>query len=206
MRFGRILRGAALASMAIGAWVAVSAPALAQKSEIANEKDAEARGRERASGVILKVDRPKTKDSEGSSSPLKLTINTNIVWRDWARDQSQTKDKGPAEKDARKGRESIGTKGEPSDPNSLVVVVVDPETRIRTRFRSPVDETTTGSEKPDRKRSDAPKAVRFHADDLKPGLFVEVDYHRVKSQEVAVRVSVIRPIGGPESGSADKPK
>jgi hypothetical protein len=205
MRFGRISRGATVAFLAVGAWVAVSAPALAQKSEVAQEKEAEARGRERASGVIVKVDRPKTEDSKGPSH-LKLTINTNVVWRDWARDQSQTRDKGPAGKDARKGRESVGTVGEPADPYSVVVVVVEPETRIRTRFRSPVDETTTGSEKPDRKRSDTRKAVRFHADDLKPGLFVEVDYHRSKSQEVAIRVSVIRPIGGPDSGSADKPK
>jgi hypothetical protein len=172
---------------------------------------------ERASGVILKVEKiqrnvttaaaptgERVKAANESPYTHRLTININAVWRDWARDQARLYDSGPPSKDAAKGNNSVATKGEPADRNNLVVIDIGPETRVETRFRAPDDETTKGSRTPESVRSGAPKdetsrqsakPVQFRLEDLKPGLFVEVDFRHLSGQNPATTVTVIRPIG-----------
>jgi hypothetical protein len=157
---------------------------------------------QRASGVILKVER-------AAGRQTRLTINTNAVWRDWSRDQAKVNDTGPAKKDAARGENSVATIGEPADKNSLVVVDVVPDTRVETRFRSPEVESSKGSKEPaktDSQRSSSAKPVQFRDEDLNPGLFVEVDFSHSNARNPASTVLVIRPIGGPASGAADRTK
>lgn len=238
MRLGRVAGGSTVAAVVVAVWVTLPGLSLAQRtkaqprsSSSSSSSKNESR-KERASGVITKVERVKSGATPGSTirkeaeagreraATHRLTINTNAVWRDWARDQAQMQDRGSARKDAAKGDNSVAAKGEPVDANSLVVVDVGPETRIETRFRSPDDETSKGSrtpeavggdgEKSDGRRKPAAKAVRFRVSDLKPGLFVEVDFRHVTAQNPASTVAVIRPIGGPDAspkaGSIDASK
>ena len=228
MSFGRITLGAAVAAATM---VALPGPSSAQNSKARQDGrvSTPAKGsaeKERASGVIVKVDEVKsgsTSDSPKDQGERKgrdrathrLTINTNAVWRDWARDQSQARDNGSPKKDAAEGKNSVATRGEPADNNSLVVVDIVADTRVETRFRSPDDETSKGTKEPEpvskkvgpgRNNSTASRPVRFLAADLKPGLFVEVDFRHASAQNPASILTVIRPIGGPDSGSADRPK
>ena len=158
---------------------------------------------------------------EGKKGPvlLRLSINTNAVWRDWARDQAQVRDEGSPKKDAAKGANSVATKGQPADENSLVEVVVASSTRVETRFRSPTDETSKGETTPGKVKSDestsskvtpAGKPVQFRAEDLLPGLFVEAEFPQPgsKDKDTAATVTVIRPISvlnsSPPAQSAPK--
>jgi len=225
MRFGRTFHAAAAAALA-AVWTV--SPAFGQSK--ADEKRQSQPGRspeslralarnERVSGVIVKVEHFVKGASPGSTiereavagrnHPVtyRLTVNTNAVWRDWARDQARMQDSGPAKKDARRGENSVATAGEPADRNSLVVVDIGPETKIDTRFRAADDETGKGSKSPEavvgkdagRTGRSSAKPVQFRTSDLKPGLFVEVDFRHVTAQNPASAVAVIRPIGGPAS-------
>jgi len=151
---------------------------------------------QRASGVIVKVDRAQTRDG---SEKLILSINTAAVWRDWARDQAAESPRRSARKDARDGAESVATKGEPKDKNTLVKVEVVHDSRIETRFRALDDESKKGDRTPateganTRRRSAKPP--QFRMADLKPGLFIETDFGRKDERNVARTLTVIRPTG-----------
>ena len=87
------------------------------------------------------------------------------------------------------------------------MIEVGSDTKVETRFRAPDDETSAGTKTPETAKGDSKsKAVHFGAKDLKEGLFVEVNFRTEKAVNTATTVSVIRPIGGPDSGSADRPK
>ncbi len=185
-----------------------------QKKDATTGSKGETPGAERVSGVILKVEKVEGRAAAGSKakgeakgSPvlLRLSINTNAVWRDWARDQAQARDEGSPKKDAIKGANSVATTGQPADENSLVVVDVGSETRVETRFRSPTDETSKGVKAPGEVKSDeatrsketpAGKPVQFRAEDLQAGLFVEADFRQSgpRANDRASTVTVIRPI------------
>lgn len=177
------------------------APALRGQEAPTPAKDAPPK-KEIVSGVILKAE----KVADAQAAPrLRLTINTNAVWRDWARDQAKARDEGSPKADAAEGAKSVGTLGQPVDENSVEVVEVAEATKIETRFRSPTDETTKGETSPEKVKSDegtpakAPakgKTVRFRAEDLLPGLFVEAEG---KPNAPAATLTVIRPIEAPEA-------
>ena len=136
-----------------------------------------------------------TKEHSERRTKIRLTINTDAVWRDWARDQAQAKDTGPTSKDIAKGKNSVATKGEPLDANSSIIVEIVADSKVETRFRTLDDETSKGDKKPEgATRDEASKAVEFHTYDLKPGLFIEVDFKLVKTENVAKTITVIRPI------------
>jgi hypothetical protein len=203
----------ALLVIVIGSGLAI---ARQQKEAPPSEKKAQASPTERIAGVILKATPAVTKVSGSSTDKqeaeakkgevtLWLSINTNVVWRDWARDQSQASDPGPPKKDAAKGANSVATKGQPVDENSLVLIGIGPETKIETRFRSPADDTTKGVKTPEKVASDdgtttkkapATKAVKFRAEDLLPGLYVEVEsrHSDAQNKNPASTVTVVRPI------------
>jgi hypothetical protein len=213
MSLGILGRGKTVVAMASALLVVTSGLGLARQKEVqAPSEKARASSTEKIAGVILKAvpvsKKGKEKaDGKKGAVPLRLSINTNAVWRDWVRDQSQTRDEGPAKKDAAKGANSVATKGEPTDDNSLVVIDVVTETRIETRFRSPTDDTTKGVTTPEKvaaddgttsKKTSTAKPVQFRAEDLLPGLYVEVEYRHSDAQNQktnrASTVTVIRPI------------
>jgi hypothetical protein len=225
-------------SLATAALVAASGLCLAQEGKV-KAKSGESKGSppaERASGVIVKVE-PVTKGATPGStitdeakkgrqvpSTVRLTINTAAVWRDWARDQATEDVTKSARKDAEKGQNSVATKGQPTTPDTTVMVDVGPDTRVETRFRSPTDETSKGAATPEEAReedegtSDAAKSKsragksaskekeegpRFGVGDLKPGLFVEAEYRHLTAQNPASVVTVIRPLGGPDTSAKE---
>jgi hypothetical protein len=196
--------------------VSIHAPGLAQEPKeapAAKSKLAVVRA-ERASGVIVKVEpiakvdsgRSKHDDSKETDADkahrVRLTINTDAVWRDWARDQVSANATQTPKKAAEKGAKSVATKGEPQTANSLVVIALTPASKVETRFRTLTDETTKGAKTASAARSDEPgrsksrdsKSPHFAAADLRPGLFVEVDFRRHDGADQASTVTVIRPV------------
>jgi hypothetical protein len=197
--------------------VGASGPGLGQQQKDASTSAKRDPSRaERVAGVILKVekvakggadDAKAGKEGEGKTGTavLRLSINTNVVWRDWARDQAQARDEGSPKKDAAKGANSVATKGQPADENSMIVVEVASGTKVETRFRSPTDESSKGVTSPEKVKSDESttskvnptgKPVEFRAEDLLPGLFVEAEFRKsgTRDRNTASTVTVIRPI------------
>ncbi len=213
----------------VAASLLLAAPAFAQTTETKEKEKtlpppADAR-HQLTTGVIVKaepVNRDGTPANDPAASPrfVRLTINTAAVWRDWVRDQAGTEPKSPRAAAAR-GEKSIATAGEPRSADTLTTVVMAFDTRIETRYRSSTDEVSEGARTPDgaakaEARADpadtstgrvdrsAAKPVKFAAEDLKPGLWVEVHYKDAKSREKATLVRVMRPVGGPATSAADE--
>jgi hypothetical protein len=205
---------------------------------LANEKQASLqrseRGRaEKTSGVITKLKGAQSGDS-GARESWKLSINTDVVWTDFVRDQATDPAKAArtgTDKAAAKGRESVATKGHPQGGQMVVTVNLDEQTEITMRYRSATDSISEGSATPEgagkvetaidnasgRKSAGAAdsdrrgskrqtlKARKLDPKELKPGLWVEVEYRQVGKQNQARRVTVMRPVGGSDT-SPDKEK
>jgi hypothetical protein len=200
--------------VAVASVLIVGTSGLGQQQQDASTKGNSSRA-EKVAGVILKVekiakggasDSKAAKDEANKGTVLlRLSINTNVVWRDWVRDQAQVRDEGSPKQDAAKGANSVATKGQPVDENSLVVVEVASGTKVETRFRSPTDESSKGGTSPEKVKSDESttskvaqtgKPVEFRAEDLLPGLFVEAEFRKAgaRDKNTASTVTVIRPI------------
>jgi len=189
---------------------------------------------QRASGVIVKVE-PIRKDAQARSDTVarekgrapthRITINTAAVWRDWVRDQTGVAPGAAPREVAKRGANSVATKGEPETAGTLVVVDIGPGTKIETLFRESTDETSKGGRTPaearaanedpaatkapaDSSKREKPgersRITQFQVDDLQPGLFVEVDFAQKDARDVASTLSVLRPIGG--SDTPDRPQ
>jgi hypothetical protein len=113
----------------------------------------------------------------------------------------------------------------------VVTVDIDPRTEVTMRYRSATDSIGEGSATPEgagkaeaasdnasgRKGAGAAdsdreskrqtlKARKLDPKELKPGLWVEVEYRQdAKEKQVARRVTIMRPVGGPDT-SPDKEK
>ena len=188
-----------------------------------------ARDDERASGVIVKVEsirkgaKSRSDDvpgEKGQSATHRLTINTAAVWRDWVRDQAGVSPNASPREQARRGNNSVATKGEPQSEDTLVVVDIGPNTWVETRFRASTDETSKGAKTPaaareagedpatEKKGDPSTRATRssgstrFQADELQPGLFVEADFVHNDAHNLASALTVIRPVGGPDNASS----
>jgi len=188
-----------------------------------------------ASGVIVKSEPvtkgdssakgsdPASKDAKPAPRSVRLTVNTAAVWRDWVRDQATATPKSPSQA-ASDGNKSVATAGEPVSADTLVVVELTPETKVETRYRSATDELSEGGKTPqDAAKAEAatdpadtsnaksppsssPKQPTFKADDLKPGLFVEVTFGSAQNKDRATLIRVMRPIGGANiPAGAEKP-
>jgi len=188
---------------------------------------------QRVSGVIVKAEmisrgaKSKSADVErekGQAPTHRVTINTAAVWRDWVRDQAGVRADASPREQAKRGANSVATRGEPQTGDSLVVIDIGPTTRVRTRFRASTDETSQGAKTPaealaanedpaaktrkgeSSKGEDKRSSItRFEADDLQPGLFVEADYEHKDARNLASSLVVIRPVGGPDDAPASKP-
>jgi len=196
------LRRAFAATMLLVAWPSL-APAQQDKSK------ADADRVQQGEGIIIRVDpvdegKDKDSDDKGgrkSQKRVRVTVNTSAVWRDYIRDQADLSKRT----DAKKGEESVATKGQPAPPESLIVAEVGPDAKLIMRYRSSTDESNEGSrtiegaEKKDgspessevKKSRKDDKAPKIDVADLKPGLFVEVEAKKGK----ASRLVVIKPVG-----------
>ncbi len=180
---------------------------------------------EKTSGVIVKIERSQQGEPAQRGS-WRLTINTDVVWRDFVRDQavaaSQAARTGTA-KAASKGKKSVATEGHPRDGELMVTLEVDPKTEILMRYRSSTDEisegaataqgaakaeeatdaqskaSTTGEQARAGDNRPARKARTLEPMELKPGLWVDVEYQHEGKENRASRVRVMRPVGGPDT-------
>jgi hypothetical protein len=229
------LRRCAVLAAVAGLWVAIGGLSWSQDAET-QTKDAEGKRKaEVAFGVIVKVDAVarEKKDADASDDdeakkgrrrnrPVRVSINTAAVWRDWVRDQAIAPQKAAVPPDtgaeAAQGANSVATKGQPKSAPNLVTVEVGPQTRIQVRYRSSTDEASLGSPTPegaakaetapdesDRKaqRRERRKAEDVSVDDLKPGLFIEAEFRGARDRHRAVRVTILRPVGGPDTPAAE---
>ncbi|QEH38149.1 hypothetical protein OJF2_67470 [Aquisphaera giovannonii] len=180
-------------------------------------------GRGRIAGVITKVE-PLGGADASHARAWRLTVNTAVVWRDFVRDQATEPEKAShtgVNKAAEKGKESVATEGHPQASDLLATAELDGQTNISQRYRSSTDSVSDGAptaegasavedaaaqapsdrgiaSKAEAKDADkgGPKARKLEVADLKPGLWVEVD-SRVNDQSGhAVRIVVLRPVGG----------
>ena len=82
----------------------------------------------------------------------RLTLNSDVEWRDFDRDQATTPKKAAETgiaKAAAKGKNSVATKGHPQDKQFLVTVDLDPQTEITMRYRSSTDADGDGFATPE---------------------------------------------------------
>jgi hypothetical protein len=175
--------------------------------------------RQHIAGVIIKTENERSETgvapaANTAASPrsgaIRLTINSAAVWRDWSRDQVGQSPSASPRADAERGAKSVATTGEPRSQQTVVEVDVDAGARIETLFRN-VDGAAAPDAKtpaPARPAGDSAAPLRrsastqFAAGDLKPGLFVEIDFRAAVGRNRATTVAVIRPTGGPETRTA----
>jgi hypothetical protein len=222
------------AALVVTAGAFAQNPVRERKKDSPKAPTSVARDDERASGVILKAEsirkgaKSRSDDVAGPKDQApthRLTINTGVVWRDWVRDQAGVSPSASPREQARRGVNSVATQGEPASADTLVVIDIGPDTKVETRFRASTDETSKGQKTPaaareanqdpastagegDAASRDAEPAriTRFQADDLQPGLFVEIDFRHLDARNLATIATVIRPVGGPDDAPAAESK
>jgi len=163
-----------------------------------NQPRAEARPAEKISGLILKVEKfqdAAARAGEADAQRLTVTVGTDVVWRDFVRDQAVSPEKATQESTAgaaEKGRKSVAAEGQPVDPALVATAEVDARTRLAIRYREATDEATEGAKtpaaaaeaetnadpvadqaEPSRRLNSKPRTIT--AQDLKPGLWVEIE-------------------------------
>lgn len=205
-------------------WLLAAGSAAAQQAPGSRSDQASRIKEGKVSGVIVKVDDVRRgeadRDSGKSGAAKCVTINTAAVWRDWVRDQARVKTDVNPKSAAREGGNSIATKGEPKSPDTLVKVEVCADTKIDTRYRSATDATGAGAKTPaaaaeaEKDRRDTsqgnrpdlrsrPGGPKFTLADLKPGLFVQVEFRPDQKERPASCLSVLRPVGGADIPAKD---
>ncbi|WP_165219672.1 hypothetical protein [Aquisphaera insulae] len=188
---------------------------------------APASGRGMVSGVILRAE-PVGETPPSRGGAWRLTVNTDVVWRDFVRDQATGTQKAArtgVAKAAEKGKASVAAEGHPQSKPLVTAFEVDRQTEITVRYRSSTDSISDGAptadgaaaleeaaDRPDADRrphrDDAtskgaeevrgPKARALEPMELKPGLWVEVDSRLEDQRHHATRIRVLRPVGGPD--------
>jgi len=168
---------------------------------------------QRVTGVIVRAE-PISGDPKSSSNTKNaatesrrpaaqlLTIQTTIDWNEWARDQVGAKGKATPREEAEKGANSVATKGQPRSKNTDVVVDIGPNTTLASRSRTDLGDvpgesasTSTSTSTRANPRYKDSESTQFRVEDLKPGLFVEINFARKDGRNVASTMTVIHPVG-----------
>jgi len=167
------------------------------KPAAAAPKQSKAKAPEKIAGLITKVEKSKGEgEGKADARRLTVTVSTNVVWRDFVRDQAVSPEKAAKESTTRaasKGRKSVAGEGQPVDPALIATATLDARTKLAIRYRKATDEATEGAKTPTgaaKAESDADAATDDHeatpskkaakprtiaAEDLKPGLWVEIE-------------------------------
>ncbi|HEX8204404.1 MAG TPA: hypothetical protein VF590_28250 [Isosphaeraceae bacterium] len=197
-----------------------------RKAEVASgvivKVEAVAKEREREKNDSDASDDDGSKKDRRRGRQVRVSINTTAVWRDWVRDQAiapQKADVPPdTSRDAAQGANSVATKGQPKADQNVVIVLVGPGTRVQTRYRSSTDEASLGATTPEGaakaeagqnpdagqpKQRERREAGNGSVEDLKTGLFVEAEYRGNRDRNRALRVTILRPVGGPDTPAAE---
>lgn len=196
-----ISRGWAPRVAAVVALLWVCGPATADDKPTAaapKQSKAKAKASEKISGLIMKVERFKDASAKGGGADAQrvtVTVGTDVVWRDFVRDQAVAPEKAAKESTTRaasKGRKSVAGEGQPVDPALVATAELDARTKLALRYREATDEATEGANtpadaakteaeadpdatkaKPSKKAAVKPRTIT--AKDLKPGLWVEIE-------------------------------
>jgi len=209
-----LLRRLSLVSL-LALALAGRATAQDSKKTIGRTDDACARHAERIDGVIVKVEPIGGQAAAKSDAPrrVRVTVNTAAVWRDFSRDTATTKAESTSEA-AKKGEQSIATKGQPRDKDTLVVLEITPDTKLQRRYRAEMDERSLGAASPDEARKlaaadttgdrdrtkaaatqpDGTSGKALKADELKTGLFIVAAYRHADDADRADWVVVLDPV------------
>ncbi len=105
----------------------------------------------KTAGVIVKVE-PLEPGDQANHRSWKVTVNTDVVWRDFVRDQAVDPSKAARTgtgKAAAKGKKSVASEGHPRGSGMLATVDLDSKTEITIRYRSSTDEISEGAERPE---------------------------------------------------------
>ena len=195
--------------------IEVSALVLANDQPGSQQRKAMNTGK--TSGVIVKLE-PAEQGNPGQERTWRLTVNTDVVWRDFVRDQAMAPVKAArtgTAKAAAKGKKSVANEGHPRDKEMMATVNVDSRTEITMRFRSSTDEISEGSATPEgasqadeaidsSSKTKAPptppisgprrqslKARILEPMELKPGLWIDVEFQSGDKENRARRVIVL---------------
>ena len=205
--------------------IAVSALVFADDRPGSQQRKATNTGK--TSGVIVKIEPVEQGDQARKRDwRVTITINTDVVWRDFVRDQAIDPAKAArtgTAKAAAKGKKSVAAEGHPRDEEMLATVNLDPQTEITMRYRSSTDEISEGSATPEGAsqaevaldssnqtkaaptpsisgpRRQARKARILEPMELKPGLWIDVEFQSGNKENRARRVIVMSPVGGPDT-------
>jgi hypothetical protein len=162
---------------------ALPAAGLAQKSDAKDQPKAD-KTNDHVEGMITKVEPMGEKDSE----QYRLTINTGAVWRDYARNVIDSKNK------AKKGEpeEASVAEGQPETESSVVHVEVNIKTPIQLRYRLVDDSRSLGASSADGAAELTEEAIEKAGDDdvpdgkqgesLKPHFLHEGQYVIIKAK------------------------
>jgi hypothetical protein len=224
-----VSRSPGLAAL-VGTLIATSGLVLADDKPSSTQEGKDS-NQGKTSGMILKVE-PVGPGDQARKRSWRVTINTDVVWRDFVRDQAVDPAKAArtgTAKAAAKGKKSVATEGHPRGQQMLVTVNLDPETEITMRYRSSTDAISEGAPtaegaskaedatdnssktktagtpaRPGSRRQPLKPRV-LEPMELKPGLWIEVEFRRSDKGNRARRVMVMRPVGGPDT-SPEKEK
>lgn len=173
---------------------------------------------EKIQGVIVRIE----PSPDGGKTPARIALNTAITWQDFVRDQTVNPSQVDGTTRLPQGTNAVATKGQPATPNTLFQLTTTSQTAIEGRYRSATDESSRGGVTPEAaavaesspEASPPPggsprpapnKVARLALQDLKPGLWIEVnamaDPKKPNTGE-ARRITVLRPVGGPDTPAA----
>ncbi len=180
-------------------------------------------------GVITRVEQEKSVDGR-TSGKVHVTINSAIVWRDFARDTATEDGQKPAEA-AKAGDQSVATKGQPEDQNTIATIEVPTGIPLELRYRSQMDGRSKGAASAEKARDlvrrdpvadqaktkssadpapsdDGGPGKSLTADDLKQGLWVSIECRKGDESHVARHVIVLEPISDVSTTASprDEPK
>ncbi len=196
-------RRLACAASGASAVLVLASLAMGQGQKEERKKTDEVKRNERISGVIIRAE--STGDTKEGPATVRLTVNVAAVWEDYSRDAATTEEVSVDEA-AKKGKESIATRGQPRDEDTLTTIEVASEIPIQLRYRAEMDSSSLGAGtlkealrvEPGKSDESATESERrgksLKADQLKPGLFVHVQAHRADERNSADRVVVLVPV------------
>lgn len=118
--------------IAVSAWVLAD-----EKSSVAPQRKNS--NPARTSGVIVKVE-PVEQGDQASKRIWRVTVNTDVVWRDFVRDQAVDPSKAArtgTERAAAKGKKSVAAEGHPRAEAMSATVNLNPKTEITDAIARP---------------------------------------------------------------------
>lgn len=208
-------------SIALAAALMLASGASSADDKSTSKTKPKDKGSDKIVGMIVKVEKyqdeqDKSAKDEKAAERVVVTVGTDVVWRDFVRDQAVSPEKAAKNSTTRaasKGRKSVAGEGQPLDADLVATANIDARTKVLMRYRASTDEATEGAKTPegaakaeaaaDSSQADdkeppassraAAKPRSITTKDLKPGLWVEIEL-RPGDPKNAQSVTVMQPV------------